>query len=116
MTDDMGRVGVGETPYLWLMRPISACSRVGKARSRATVPRVNHQQRLAWQTFVSGHRAAARASASVRRPVPPETSFRRAVALRDLARRDGPGEESSDVENLLFHLRLRDLRGRILGG
>lgn len=77
--------------------------------------RMSENTRAAWQAFVRGHEAAARAAASVRRPVPPEASFRRLVALRRLARQSRRSVAESDEENLLFHLRLRELRKRLLG-
>lgn len=75
---------------------------------------VNGAERAAWQALVSGHRAAARASAAVSRPVAPVASLERAVGLRLLARgRDERDAAERERENLAFHLRMKLLRSRL---
>lgn len=59
----------------------------------------------------SGQEEAARVAAQVREPLEAGASFRRAVTLRQLAARHARADlESRAEENMLFHLRWRELR------
>ena len=72
------------------------------------------EQAAAWRALARGQRLAARVSAASRRPVPPQEALERAEALRQLGRgSDRTDPEARERENLLFHLRMRELRRRL---
>jgi hypothetical protein len=67
-----------------------------------------------WHRLRSGQEEAARVASQVRRPVEAGASFRRMVTLRQIAAQHARADLATRTdENLLFHLRWREVRGRL---